>query len=175
MRTCPNCGAVVENDNAKFCKKCGKPLPPVIKPSGQSVPPVNTNSNYNPNDEATLLGGYQNNGMGISLGGNDSLVTPPPVGNQYSPGSTVPSPSMERPKQYLLAAILSTLFCCLPTGIYAIFCSTKIDTFYEAGDYDMAEMYSEKARKWSLYPAIVMTFVYVLVGIFCVIALSVEQ
>ena len=27
MKKCPNCGNVIENDNAKFCRKCGAKLP----------------------------------------------------------------------------------------------------------------------------------------------------
>lgn len=27
MKRCPNCGNVIENDNAKFCRKCGTKLP----------------------------------------------------------------------------------------------------------------------------------------------------
>ena len=27
MRTCPNCGLTIDNDNAKFCRKCGTRLP----------------------------------------------------------------------------------------------------------------------------------------------------
>lgn len=30
MRTCPKCGFKIENDRAKFCKKCGSPLPTII-------------------------------------------------------------------------------------------------------------------------------------------------
>ena len=33
MRKCPKCGSVIDNDNAKFCKKCGTKLeePKVLK------------------------------------------------------------------------------------------------------------------------------------------------
>lgn len=31
MRKCSKCNSVIENDSAKFCKKCGTALPPVIK------------------------------------------------------------------------------------------------------------------------------------------------
>lgn len=30
MKTCPKCGYVIENDNAKFCKKCGTKLPEFV-------------------------------------------------------------------------------------------------------------------------------------------------
>ena len=29
MRSCPKCKNVIENDNAKFCKKCGCKLKPI--------------------------------------------------------------------------------------------------------------------------------------------------
>lgn len=31
MRNCPKCDFVIENNNAKFCKKCGTPLSDTIK------------------------------------------------------------------------------------------------------------------------------------------------
>lgn len=30
MKKCPNCGNLIENDNAKFCKKCGAKLPEIV-------------------------------------------------------------------------------------------------------------------------------------------------
>ena len=33
MRSCPKCKNVIENDNAKFCKKCGCKLMPSKKKS----------------------------------------------------------------------------------------------------------------------------------------------
>ena len=31
MRICPKCGFKIENDEAKFCKKCGSRLPAIEK------------------------------------------------------------------------------------------------------------------------------------------------
>lgn len=30
MKTCPKCGNIIENDNAKFCKKCGAKQPEIV-------------------------------------------------------------------------------------------------------------------------------------------------
>lgn len=173
MRICPHCGNVVENDNAKYCKKCGKELPPVAK---QEVPPV-------------IPSGNVGQGQGINMGGDVSG----PIGGGtngytgsgaagYNGGSSNYvsydqrlHPRPPRPSQHLLAAILSTLFCCLPTGIYAIVCSTKVDSYYDSGDYDSANLYSEKARKWSLYPAIIAGIAYVLFVVIIVIAAIAED
>lgn len=55
-----------------------------------------------------------------------------------------------KPDSYLVLSILSTVLCCLPTGIYAIICSTRVDTFWASGHYDEAVKNSKRALIWSL-------------------------
>ena len=50
----------------------------------------------------------------------------------------------------MVLAILTTIFCCLPTGIYAIIQASKVDKLYMAGDYDGAEIAAGDAKKWSI-------------------------
>lgn len=38
MKTCPKCNFVIDNDNAKFCKKCGHPLPLPVSTGAGSTP-----------------------------------------------------------------------------------------------------------------------------------------
>lgn len=40
MRTCPKCGLEIENDKAKFCKKCGTLLPAIPKREEDEPKPV---------------------------------------------------------------------------------------------------------------------------------------
>lgn len=61
----------------------------------------------------------------------------------------------ERPKNYLLWAILSTLFCCLPLGIVSIYYAAKVDGLYKQGEYYDADEASEKAKKYAMYGAII--------------------
>lgn len=54
------------------------------------------------------------------------------------------------PKNNLVLAIFTTACCCLPVGIYAIVLSTKVNTYFMAGQHEMAEKYAADAKKWSI-------------------------
>lgn len=56
---------------------------------------------------------------------------------------------MQRPKNWLVEAILVTLFCCLPFGIAAIVNAANVNSRYDAGDQEGALRASEEARKWT--------------------------
>lgn len=63
-------------------------------------------------------------------------------------------------------AIVSTILCCLPTGIVAIVYACKVDNLYLMGDYQGAVEASNKARNWAiggLIASVVFYFVYILV------------
>lgn len=73
MRKCPKCGSVIDNDNAKFCKKCGTKLeePKVLKnteslndkPNAYFPSSNDNNRRESRNDEGISLGNstYQSN------------------------------------------------------------------------------------------------------------------
>lgn len=70
MRTCIKCGNVIENDNAKFCKKCGTPLTPISKTvanTSQTDVSKSTDSSYD---------------GGISLGTGIYNPSPEPTKNE---------------------------------------------------------------------------------------------
>ena len=50
---------------------------------------------------------------------------------------------------YLLQAILATIFCCLPFGIVAIVYSAQVSSNLQIGDYEKAEIASLNAKKWT--------------------------
>lgn len=54
-----------------------------------------------------------------------------------------------RPSSYLALAIVSTILCCLPTGIVSIIYATKVNSAYEDGRYD-ANRASKNAKTWGL-------------------------
>ncbi|MBQ0057720.1 MAG: CD225/dispanin family protein [Bacteroidales bacterium] len=60
-----------------------------------------------------------------------------------------------RPDSHLIWAILSCLFCCLPTGIYAIIRASQVDGCYDRGDYETAQRYASEAKRWSIIGAVV--------------------
>ena len=56
------------------------------------------------------------------------------------PGATVPN--------YLVFAILATVFCCLPTGIPAIVFAAQVNGKLQAGDIAGAQAASKNAKMW---------------------------
>ncbi len=43
--------------------------------------------------------------------------------------------------------------CCWPVGIYAIICANKVDSLYNAGQYEEAVKQAADAKKWSIIGA----------------------
>lgn len=74
------------------------------------------------------------------------------------------------PKNYLVWAILTTICCCLPFGIVAIVKSTKVNTLFAAGQYDLAVRQAEDAKKWCIIAAVTGIVVNIIYGIFMVIS-----
>lgn len=60
----------------------------------------------------------------------------------------------QKPDNYLVWAILTTVMCCMPLGIVSIVNSTKVDSLWAAGDHAGAIKASEDAKKWAIYGAI---------------------
>lgn len=52
------------------------------------------------------------------------------------------------PSTHLTAAILSTICCCLPLGIVAIFYAAKVSPAYMSGNYEAAVKASSRAEMW---------------------------
>ena len=68
-------------------------------------------------------------------------LTPPTPGVVLAPGAMVPN--------YLVFAILTTVFCCLPAGIVAIVYAAQVNAKLQAGDYNGAQQASKNAKLWS--------------------------
>ena len=88
-------------------------------------------------------------------------------GNPYGP--QIP----QKPDNYLVWAILSTLLCCLPFGIVAIVKSSKVDTLWYAGNHAEAIQASNDAKKWSIISAVVGLVGGLLYVIFYVILVAI--
>lgn len=78
-------------------------------------------------------------------------VSKPPQSQpqQQSPSQATTPNSKPCPDNYLVYAILTTLFCCLPFGIAGIVKAAQVSTKYQAGDYEGAVQTSADAKKWS--------------------------
>ena len=84
---------------------------------------------------------------GQQLGTSQTTNTPPPTNTQAS--------APQRPDNYLVWAILSTLFCCLPFGIVSIIKSLEVNSMYDTERYAEAKLASETAKKWAMWGAII--------------------
>lgn len=62
--------------------------------------------------------------------------------------------SNEYVPNYLVWAILTTLFCCLPLGIVSIVYAAQVDGKRAAGDLPGAHKSSHNAKMWAIYSAI---------------------
>ncbi len=86
---------------------------------------------------------------------------------QTAPGyAPQQQPMMPKPGSNMVLAVLSTLFCCLPTGIYAIICASQVDGLYRRGDYAGAVSKANSARNWSIIGAVASVVISILYLIF---------
>ncbi len=69
-----------------------------------------------------------------------------------------------RPRSWLVPAILATIFCCLPLGIFSIVYASKVNKCYDEGDYEGAERASVNARNW-LIGAMIGGVIYIAVSL----------
>jgi ribosomal protein L40E len=90
------------------------------------------------------------------------LLRPQPSG--ISAGAEVPN--------YLVQAILATIFCCVPFGIPAIVFAAQVNGKLAAGDYAGAVETSKKAKRWcwiSFWVGLGFGLIYVIFAIIGVI------
>lgn len=80
---------------------------------------------------------------------------PPPPSYGGGPGGGWQQPTGPKPPNYLVWAILSTLFCCLPFGIVSIVYAAQVDSKYNAGNHAGSIEASNNAKKWAIVSAVV--------------------
>ncbi|KAJ8023552.1 Proline rich transmembrane protein 1B [Holothuria leucospilota] len=78
-------------------------------------------------------------------------------------GQTIVRSTQDNPSDYLIPAILVTIFCCLPLGIVAIVKSTEVRRRIDSGDIDGAVESSKAARMWTISALICGIVILVLV------------
>lgn len=83
-----------------------------------------------------------------------------------------PPPVDTKPDSFMVWAILSTIFCCLPLGIASIVNASKVDGLWASGDYNGANEAARKARTWFWWSfglgavvVIINIIYYVVVGV----------
>ena len=98
---------------------------------------------------------------------------PPPPYGAMPPGS-YQQPGGPPPPNYLVWAILSTIFCCLPLGIPAIIFASQVNSKWQMGDFAGAQESSRKAKNFSLWATIGGVVVAVLYILLIVVAGGLE-
>lgn len=73
------------------------------------------------------------------------------------------------PNNNLVFAILATVLCCLPTGIYAIIKATEVNAKWAAGDKVGAVASANQAKQWAIYSAVagvvvILIYLFILGG-----------
>lgn len=86
-------------------------------------------------------------------------------------GSQVKQPDIVEKKvpNYLVQAILVTVFCCLPTGVAAIVFAAQVNGKLQSGDYQGALKASGNVKTWcwiSFGVGIVITAIFFIIGLF---------
>ena|SRR6476469_9481270 len=90
---------------------------------------------------------------------------PPAYGSAPTPSGGYGTGGGTPPPNYLVWAILSTIFCCLPLGIASIVFAAQVNSKWSAGDAAGAQDASEKAKKfaiWSAIAGVVVAVLYIL-------------
>lgn len=78
--------------------------------------------------------------------------------------------TQQKPDNYLVWAILSTLMCCLPLGVVAIINASKVDSEWNAGRHEEAIAAAANAKKWAMFSAGAGVIAYGIMFIFMIIA-----
>ena len=106
------------------------------------------------------------------------LQAAPPVQATPMQPTPLPTPGVVIPpgaavQNYLVFAILVTVFCCLPAGIPAIVFAAQVNGKLQAGDYAGAQQASKNAKTWcfvALGVGLGVTLIYVLLMILGVLS-----
>lgn len=86
-------------------------------------------------------------------------------GNQYKP---------VMPDNNMVWAILTTLFCCIPIGVYSIIQASKVNTLYYRGQYKEAQEMADSAKKWAVIAAIGGVVIGIICFLFSFLAALIE-
>lgn len=80
--------------------------------------------------------------------------------------SSLINTSIEDVDNYMLPALLTTLFCCMPFGVVALIYAGKVNEAKEEDDLEVALEASRKARRWyrrSVFTSLSLLAIYLLV------------
>jgi hypothetical protein len=138
------------------------PPPPPSSPQWGSNPPPSADQ---PGQFGAPGGGWTGGQLGQY--GQPQYGQPQYGAPQYG-GPQYGQPTGPPPANYLVWAILSTLFCCLPLGVVSIVFAAQVNSKHAAGDVAGAMDSSKKAKKfaiWSAGVSLVLVVVWILLAV----------
>lgn len=81
--------------------------------------------------------------------------------------------TIQKPDNYLVWAILSTVLCCIPFGVVAIVKALKVDSLWSEGKHQEAVESAKSAKTWTIASAasaFVFCLLYLLIVVVAVLA-----
>ncbi len=91
---------------------------------------------------------------------------PPPPPGAYGIPATYPASSgyslQGAPSNYLVWAILTTIFCCLPLGVVSIVYAAQVNSKWAMGDVNGAMESSKNARNFAIISAVIWAVIGVI-------------
>ena len=100
------------------------------------------------------------------------MTTPPPPPSYPPPGYPPQQPAGQAPNNYLVWAILVTLFCFPITGIVAIVKAASVNGLWAQGLYAEAHAAANSAKKWVRWTVIIWVVSVIVYGIVMVVVAS---
>ena len=94
-------------------------------------------------------------------------ITSPISNNAGSSVGVSSQVSPVKPDNNMTLAILSTLFCCLPLGVYSIVQASKVNGLYLIGKHAEAQAMADDAKKWASISAVcgfIIFVIYFIIG-----------
>lgn len=179
MNICPKCNCTITNEQARFCPNCGARLGHSEQTQGTADtartaydPKNETAGNYDKgtdgdSSDGITLGGETANNAGASGQQGNSTTGYQGAGTSGQYGQGGSTGYVQRPSTYIALAILSTILCCPPIGIYAIICSIRTEKENNLGNIETARKYSRKALYSSIVAAISGPLLTILIGVIC--------
>lgn len=168
-------------EGAKVCPVCGTPVPTEEKAGPEQN--ITSEQNAAPEQDAMAnqnqqyqyqygTNGDNNQGQQYQYGVNPGMQNNQPNYNQGAynqPNYNQPNYGQgDKPingTPYMVFAILSTLFCCLPLGIASIVFASKINTLQKIGDYEGAKAAAKKAKTFIIIGAVIGLIVSIIYGV----------
>lgn len=116
-------------------------------------------------------GGYSGPRAPRPTGHIPPTQNPPP---RYGalPAQVPTPPSANPPDNYLILAVIATLFCCLPLGFVGIVKANQVNTLWAQGRFAAAEEAAKSAKAFTFWAFAAGVSLSVLFGIYYVITLA---